>query len=377
MATYKVPQDVEADDKFLGPLSFKQFVFGGLTAVCGYLVFILLTKNLAFLTPIFGLPMIVFGFLTFPWSKEQPTELWLAARIRFLIKPRRRIWDQTGMKHLVEITVPKQVARNFTDGLSQGEVRNRLSALATMVDSRGWAVKNYSGSTVEPSDRLVSGNVTEQTSVTITDNPDDVMDENSGVIAKQFDSKIQESEAKHKSEARKLIENAREDSQGSEEPESNNQKLKRLQHKGDNGKQEDFWFMHQKQAPSDPSLATFGASSVIHPGQSQPISSSQTTSSDDKPLDESALLEKVHEKQRRDKLQTSHIRKVDPFSKKKEPEILPKPEPTTQNQSMTTETKPDMLKYVYNNDLDVETIQRQGHKKDDDPADDEVVISLH
>jgi hypothetical protein len=27
MAVHKVPQDVEADDKFLGPLSFKQFLF--------------------------------------------------------------------------------------------------------------------------------------------------------------------------------------------------------------------------------------------------------------------------------------------------------------------------------------------------------------
>ena len=27
MATYKVPQDVEADDKLLGPFSFRQFVY--------------------------------------------------------------------------------------------------------------------------------------------------------------------------------------------------------------------------------------------------------------------------------------------------------------------------------------------------------------
>ena len=27
MAVYKVPQDVEAEDKLLGPFSFKQFIF--------------------------------------------------------------------------------------------------------------------------------------------------------------------------------------------------------------------------------------------------------------------------------------------------------------------------------------------------------------
>lgn len=37
MAQYKVPQDVEADDKLLGPFSFRQFVYllvaGGLIAL--------------------------------------------------------------------------------------------------------------------------------------------------------------------------------------------------------------------------------------------------------------------------------------------------------------------------------------------------------
>ncbi len=27
MASYKVPQDVEADDKLLGPFSFRQFIY--------------------------------------------------------------------------------------------------------------------------------------------------------------------------------------------------------------------------------------------------------------------------------------------------------------------------------------------------------------
>ncbi len=354
MAQHKVPQDVEADDKFLGPLSFKQFIFGGLTVICAYLSFVLITRNLSFLSPIFILPMIVFGFLAYPWSKEQPTELWLAARIRFLIKPRKRIWDQSGMKQLVEITVPKKVLHNFTDGLSQREVRNRLSALATMVDSRGWAVKNYSGGVVEPSDRLVVGNVSEQSAVAITDSPEDVMDEQSGVIAKQFENKIQESEAKHKSEAKRLIEEARHEANAkTSEHESNTEKLMRQQHKGkENHKQEDFWFMHNTpHQPSDPSLATFSSSSVIHPGEdSSSITKTSSDTIEDSPLDEAAVLDKIHENKRRGELQTSHIRKVDPFAKKAEQSNSPQPSQNTQNQPMTTETKPDMLKYVYNND---------------------------
>ncbi len=37
MATYKVIQDIEAEDKFLGPLTLKQFIFGAAAVFFGYL----------------------------------------------------------------------------------------------------------------------------------------------------------------------------------------------------------------------------------------------------------------------------------------------------------------------------------------------------
>lgn len=33
MASYKVPQDVEADDKLIGPFSFRQFIYLGIAAL--------------------------------------------------------------------------------------------------------------------------------------------------------------------------------------------------------------------------------------------------------------------------------------------------------------------------------------------------------
>jgi len=48
MAVYKVPQDVEADDKFLGPLSFKQFLFAGGALISGYLTFLVVGSGGAF-----------------------------------------------------------------------------------------------------------------------------------------------------------------------------------------------------------------------------------------------------------------------------------------------------------------------------------------
>ena len=50
MAQYKVPQDVEADDKLIGPFSFRQFVYlliaGGLIALAVGLFQIFLCSRL-------------------------------------------------------------------------------------------------------------------------------------------------------------------------------------------------------------------------------------------------------------------------------------------------------------------------------------------
>ena len=70
--------------------------------------------------------MIFFGALAAPIGKDQPTEVWLLARIRFFLKPRQRLWNQDGMSQLVTVTAPKKEERVLTDGLSQTEVRSRL-----------------------------------------------------------------------------------------------------------------------------------------------------------------------------------------------------------------------------------------------------------
>ena len=160
MSTYKVLQDIEAEDKFLGPLTLKQCIFAAVAVVSCYLSFLLLTHGawvMVFpLVPV----IIVTGFLAFPWGRDQPTEVWLLAKIRFMFKPRKRIWDQTGIQELVKITAPPKVVEYTGDNLSQTEVRSRLKALADTIDSRGWAVKGSLGQPIAmgaSSDRLVAG----------------------------------------------------------------------------------------------------------------------------------------------------------------------------------------------------------------------------
>ncbi len=385
MAVYKVPQDVEAEDKFLGPLTFKQFLFFGGVLIFGYITFLTATK-VVFLAPVFAIPTLVFAVLATPWSKDQPTEVFLGARFRFFFKPRKRIWDQTGIKDLVKITVPKREAHVYSDGLSQGEVRKRFGALATMVDSRGWAVKSVPGlsqvNVAEQSDRLVEApQQAPSQNEAILAQTEDVLDEDTGVVGKSLDNMIAQSEQKHKSETLKMIQQARQGGGGDTSAPSLSpaQKNNTAKPKADQNSQ-DFWFMHQQngqggQAAPDPSLATFSNSTVVSPGSTTQQTTTQSVKDD--PVDEQAVLDKIHEKERRDALQTHshHGKVVNPDGTVPQQNESQTTEEKKDKQNVTTPVNPDILNLASNRDLNVATIQRQANKKDD--GQDEVVISLH
>lgn len=195
MATYKVLQDIEAEDKLVGPLTLRQFIYAAITLVFFYLSFFAYTKNASFLIALFLPPALFTAFLAIPWRGDQPTEVWAIAKLRFLVKPRKRIWDQSGVKSLVTITVPKKVERHLTNGLTQGEVRSRLHALASTIDSRGWAVKNsnlnlnHSPVQSDTSDRLLEATMLPQEVNDLDiDASDDILDSSANPIAQQFDS---------------------------------------------------------------------------------------------------------------------------------------------------------------------------------------------
>lgn len=140
MAVYKVPQDVEADDKLIGPFSFRQFVYLIIVAISIGLAWGLAQIFIAlFLLP---LPIILFfGALALPLRKDQPMEVYLAAIVSFHLKPKKRLWQSDGMQELVEIVAPRTVDIQRTKNLSQNEAEQRLSYLAQIADTQGWAVR--------------------------------------------------------------------------------------------------------------------------------------------------------------------------------------------------------------------------------------------
>lgn len=143
MAQYKVPQDVEAEDKLLGPFTFRQFVYlliaaAGIAGAWGlFQIFPLLA--------LIPLPFVFFfGILALPIRKDQPMEVYLAAVVSFYLKPNRRIWTAGQRESTIKITAPKKVEKARTRDISEEEASHRLSFLATIVDTEGYAIRGDS-----------------------------------------------------------------------------------------------------------------------------------------------------------------------------------------------------------------------------------------
>ena len=140
MSVYKVPQDVEAEDKLLGPFSFRQFIFLIIAVVSLGAAYILAR----ILLPLGLIPVpiaLFFGALALPLRKDQPMEVYLAAVISFMLKPKKRLWQPDGIEYLVEVTAPKTEETTRRNNYDQEEVQRRLSYLANLVDSRGWSIR--------------------------------------------------------------------------------------------------------------------------------------------------------------------------------------------------------------------------------------------
>jgi hypothetical protein len=353
---------------------------------------------------------IFFTALAFPWSKDQPTEIWLASRIRFFLVPHKRIWNQTGMKDLVTITVPKREVHVYSDGLSQDQVRSRFSALATVVDTRGWAVKNVMPAgapampfaprpTIAPSDRLVTAapDITLNERTTLVESTQDIMDVQKSPVAQQFNTLIDQSTEKHRQETLAMIQQARHHTEiQATGPTLPPVQVAQGQTKNTLGvSAKDLWFLKEPEKVKEPTLAAFQETATVLPGQTStaPMGMGMPVTAVAKE-DEEKLLDHVKKKKQREREQRrrGHEKVLRPLAEIEEEEkqkALEQAEAAavaaqtqaanddaTQSQTTSvTPVDPAILNLANNDDLNVETLARQAKRdKPEDPT--EVIITL-
>lgn len=217
MATHKVPQDVEAEDKLVGFLSLKQFIFTILGLGFGYLTFIFFTKVHPIASLIWIPFVVVFLVLGLYQRKDQPVEVFLASALRYYLKPRRRKWNQEGFEERVIITAPPKIEHNYTKSFSGEEATSRLNNLSRLMDSRGWTTKlasdwqNPQLASAAASDRLVQPGELRTSGIDTSRylQPVDVMDEQSSIVAQDFQARISQNDTSARQHALETLQQAR------------------------------------------------------------------------------------------------------------------------------------------------------------------------
>ena len=127
MGQYKVPQNVESEDKLIGPLSMKQFIYALIGLGWGFLMWRIFsiggTAGIPFMF-LTILPISGFMFLiAFGRREEQSFENYLIALIRFNVMPRKRLWMKDDVVDKVIVATPRTSDRtSVCRGLSAGTV---------------------------------------------------------------------------------------------------------------------------------------------------------------------------------------------------------------------------------------------------------------
>lgn len=390
MSTYKVLQDIEAEDKLIGPLTLRQFIYALAAALNGYLTFVVITKGAGFMAAIFIPLTIICAFFCWPWSRDQPTEIWALAKIRFLVKPRKRIWNQSGMKELVTITAPKRIEQILTNGLSQNEVQSRLHALADTIDSRGWAIKNVNISMYgqpalimgDPSsDRLVNiASLPQPVSNVDVKAADDMLDVQNNPVAAQFDTMIAASAKAHRQQIIDLMQTATPPT-----PLAAPAPAQPLQ-----TAQNNYWFLNEPSQTNSvvPQDAVTFNTQVVAPGS--PATNLPVTAAAPTP-DEEAFIKQLKNEPAFSPNMHGHLHVIQPLSAQQAQTTAQHTAPlaaapaaaspqaratTVPAPKMTQQPDAAILDLARNDDLNVATLAREATKRKEQPQD-EVVISLH
>jgi len=163
MGQYKVPQNVEAEDTILGPLTIKQFIYVVIAIGWGFLCWrvfgVAPVIALFLMLPISG-PLLALGLIR---REGQSFETYFLAMIRFMLVPRQRTWLKDNAKvTMMEPEKPKETTE-LPSAKDPAEVRDELRKLTNIIESRGRLPK---GVDVQAADANLQGSALSQRVVT-------------------------------------------------------------------------------------------------------------------------------------------------------------------------------------------------------------------
>lgn len=141
MSQHKVPQDVEAEDKLLGPLSLRQLIYAVIALMWGAVMWQLFKSFIplavVMIAPVSG----IFLALAFGRKEGQTFENYFIALVRFRVLPRKRHW----MKDTSAVIVREETVKTKKIEMLERDprqVRGQLQQLAFILETQGYVPKD-------------------------------------------------------------------------------------------------------------------------------------------------------------------------------------------------------------------------------------------
>ena len=173
---YKIPQNIDIEDKILGPFTLVQFLYmiGG--GILLYFLFLTIGAVNFGLFLLLAVPIAILTLaLVFIRINERPFVTFLGYFSSFTFGPKLKRWHKSARIKTIMvqgIDERQQVRRAVTQDLRRGVVRSRLSELAQIMDTSGWGGVD---STIDMSGRIISEAATPIVRRTLQEEPlDDV-----------------------------------------------------------------------------------------------------------------------------------------------------------------------------------------------------------
>lgn len=261
-------------------------------------------------------------------------ETYLAAVVRFFLKPKKRMWQPDGQVNLVDIIAPKVVEQQRFKDLSQDDAQSRFNYLAQVMDTRGWSTRGVTSG----SDALTDTVVAEANTA------EDVLDQ-SNSVSQDFNVLLEQEEQKRRQDAMLRMQQAKAALAAAQASASNN-----------------------------PAISTPAATpSTAAPQQAPATVSTAATSDAQTPV---ATAPDVTYKP----YPTMHQHVISPkgsaAAKPAAPQPAAAPAQNDPKTAVPTQVSPDIIKLANNSDLSISAIAREAHRLEEHD-DNEVVINLH
>jgi len=107
---FKVPQNVQREDKIVGPLTLKQMIVMAIGGTIGYAIYISLAPYYIWITWL--PPVAIVTIITIAFAFVKPLDLsftkWVLRWVEFSLLPRSRTWRKTPVSHIMTASVKSQ-----------------------------------------------------------------------------------------------------------------------------------------------------------------------------------------------------------------------------------------------------------------------------